>query len=312
MTNTKPRLLLVDDEPRILRSLAMIFRQDYQIFTAENGHEALSIIANESIHVIVSDQRMPVMLGSELLKEVKKRSPDTMRLLLTGYSELNAIINSINEGEIFRYISKPWDKNKLIEIVDKATRIALQTEQKKLKKTSPTTSNKASIPNFMVLDRDQSTHDLLKSIVGNQAKIFHHDNIDTAIDTMTKENVAILISDIQLDNQDISDTLNYLKQENPNLVTIVMTEFNDSNKLIDLINHGQIYRFLPKPARKGILIQSIKSGIKNYRELISQPVLAERIQAEPLKQSHKDNISRKLMDKIKKLRNRSQAEQLPV
>src|SRR6218665_3121556 len=107
---TKSRLLFVDDEERIVNLLRMMFRADYEVHTATSGAAALEIIAAHPIDVIVSDQRMPGMLGIELLNEVRLRSPATMRILLTGYSDLSAIVGSVNDGEVFRFINKPWDK----------------------------------------------------------------------------------------------------------------------------------------------------------------------------------------------------------
>jgi len=101
---SKPKLLLVDDEERILRSLAMLFRLQYDLRTTTDAFEALRIVEREPIHVIVSDQKMPLMRGADLLKQVKEKSPHTMRLLLTGYSELDAVVDSVNEGEIFRFL----------------------------------------------------------------------------------------------------------------------------------------------------------------------------------------------------------------
>ena len=110
--NNKAKLLFVDDEERIVNLLRMIFRSEYEVFIATSGQDALEIIGKHSIDVIVSDQRMPHMLGIELLDEVRKRSPGTMRILLTGYSDLAAIVGSVNQGEVFRFISKPWTRTR--------------------------------------------------------------------------------------------------------------------------------------------------------------------------------------------------------
>ena len=89
----KPTLLLIDDEERILRSLAMLFRGSYQVHATVDPHEAIALVERERVHVVVSDQRMPVMRGADLLREVRSRSPNSMRILLTGYSELDAVVS---------------------------------------------------------------------------------------------------------------------------------------------------------------------------------------------------------------------------
>ena len=100
-------LLFVDDEKRVLSSMRAMFRRDYRVFIADNGQEALEIIDREPVDVVISDQRMPKMTGVELLCAVKERAPSVMRILLTGYADLEAIEASINEGEVFRYLMKP-------------------------------------------------------------------------------------------------------------------------------------------------------------------------------------------------------------
>ena len=126
---TRPTVLFVDDEERILRSLRMLFHKDYEVKTTTDGHEALAMVRGTKVHVLVSDQRMPIMPGVELLRLVKEASPNTMRLLLTGYSDLEAIVGSINEGEIFRYIAKPWSTEEIKGTVAKAAEIALSLEE---------------------------------------------------------------------------------------------------------------------------------------------------------------------------------------
>lgn len=105
-------ILFVDDEANILSSLKRLFRPyGYHIFTAEGGSQGLEILARESIDLVVSDMRMPEMNGAEFLEKVREQWPDTMRILLTGYAEMDATIDAINKGQIYRYISKPWEDN---------------------------------------------------------------------------------------------------------------------------------------------------------------------------------------------------------
>jgi DNA-binding NtrC family response regulator len=113
----KATLLFVDDEKRVLSSMRAMFRRDYHVFIADSGREALKIIEQERIDVIISDQRMPKMTGVELLCTVKERAPSVMRILLTGYADLEAIEASINEGEVFRYLMKPCPPDDLKKAV---------------------------------------------------------------------------------------------------------------------------------------------------------------------------------------------------
>ena len=112
------RILFVDDEPNILSSLRRLFRaQGYQVLTAESGSAGLKILETEAVDLVISDMRMPEMDGARFLEHVRERWPDTLRLLLTGYADVRSILDAINRGEIYRYITKPWDDNDIVLVV---------------------------------------------------------------------------------------------------------------------------------------------------------------------------------------------------
>ena len=114
-------LLLVDDEPAILSSLKRLFRQDgYVILTAGSGPEGLALLAEHRVDIIISDQRMPGMSGVDFMRAAKTNYPDTIRIVLSGYSELQSITDAINEGLVYRFFTKPWDDEPLREQVGKA------------------------------------------------------------------------------------------------------------------------------------------------------------------------------------------------
>ena len=96
----KPSILFIDDEPRVLKSMRAMFRREYQVYLANSGQEALEVAAANPIDVVVSDQRMPNMTGVEVLTEIKARHPKVIRILLTGYADLEAIEASLNEAEV--------------------------------------------------------------------------------------------------------------------------------------------------------------------------------------------------------------------
>ncbi len=108
------RLLLVDDEPGILRALARVFRQEnYEILTALSADEGLAKLREGPVHLVVSDHMMPGMNGAAFLKEVKARWPDTIRIMLTGHADTNAVMGAINEGAVYKFILKPWNDDDL-------------------------------------------------------------------------------------------------------------------------------------------------------------------------------------------------------
>lgn len=117
----KPKLLVVDDEPDNLDLLYRTFHRDYKVLRAENGPEALEILANETdVAVIISDQRMPLMSGTEFLSLTANKYPDIMRIILTGYTDVEDLVDAINAGKVFKFVTKPWNADELKAVVEQA------------------------------------------------------------------------------------------------------------------------------------------------------------------------------------------------
>ncbi|HAT31878.1 MAG TPA: two-component system response regulator [Janthinobacterium sp.] len=128
-----PTLLCVDDEPNILSSLRRLFRaKGYRVLTAEGGAAGLLLLETEKVDLVISDMRMPEMDGAQFLAQVRQRWPEVIRLLLTGYSDIQSILDAINCGEIYRYITKPWDDNDIVLVVRHALERRV-LEQEKLR-----------------------------------------------------------------------------------------------------------------------------------------------------------------------------------
>ncbi|ROR32716.1 response regulator [Inmirania thermothiophila] len=120
---TTRTLLLVDDEENILRALRRVFRRDgYRILATTSPREALGWLEREPVGVIVSDQRMPEMSGVQFLSEVRERHPDTVRIVLSGYTELEAVTEAINRGAVYKFLTKPWDDELLRRNIAEAFR----------------------------------------------------------------------------------------------------------------------------------------------------------------------------------------------
>lgn len=126
------RLLIVDDEESVLQALRRLFHRQYDVVTHTSGAAALEQLQNERFDVIISDMRMPQMTGAELLKSCFELYPQMIRILLTGYSDLESAIKAVNEGNIYRYVSKPWDNDQLRELIAEAidTRDLKEANQK--------------------------------------------------------------------------------------------------------------------------------------------------------------------------------------
>jgi DNA-binding NtrC family response regulator len=119
-TATKHPILLVDDEPEILFSLRGLLRREFDLHTAQSGAEALEILRRQPIHVIMTDQRMPEMTGVELLRRARGECPEAIRLVFTGYADIKSVVDAINQGQIYRYLTKPWDPDELCAVLHEA------------------------------------------------------------------------------------------------------------------------------------------------------------------------------------------------
>lgn len=138
----KPIILYIDDEKHNLVSFKATFRRDFNVLIAESAEEGKKLVEEKKPHVIITDQRMPKTTGVEFLSEIKETYPDPIRMLLTGYSDLETVINAVNQGKIYHYISKPWEENYLRNIISKAVEVFNLKQENKLLTESLIQANK--------------------------------------------------------------------------------------------------------------------------------------------------------------------------
>jgi response regulator RpfG family c-di-GMP phosphodiesterase len=131
MPTDKINILYVDDEENNLFSFKATFRIKYNVITALSGDAALEVLAAKQVHIIITDQRMPEMTGVEFLEKVLEKYPDPMRILLTGYADMTAVVDAVNKGKIFHYLTKPWIEQELDQAIGRAYEKYLEKAQLK-------------------------------------------------------------------------------------------------------------------------------------------------------------------------------------
>ena len=141
MSDKKIAILYVDDEENNLFSFKAAFRIKYDVSTAISGDEALKVMEKKPVHIIITDQRMPNMTGVEFLEKVIEKFPDPMRVLLTGYADMGAVVDAINKGKIFHYLTKPWNEEELDMTITRAYDAYLEKEKLKEMNEKLGTSN---------------------------------------------------------------------------------------------------------------------------------------------------------------------------
>lgn len=385
-------VLFVDDERRVLTSMRAMFRRDYEVLLANSGQEAIDLLRDHSVDVIVSDQRMPGMTGVEVLKAVKTLAPNAMRILLTGYADLKAIEASINEGEVFRYLTKPCPSEQLKEAIGLAAEIAAngepadQQEQpetetiviEELPKPPPpptvvvraepprpqpivgtpvrapatlpthpapvrkpqmaprfsnppgTRSNPPLTPilrrppqravgngpemrsrrasdihdvDLLVFTRDAEMVKALDTALDGSHRLHHVQSLEAAVAALEKHPIGVMVTDTGVSEEQIGTLTTTLKRHVPELVTIVASSRSDAQVLIDLINFGQIFRFLLKPLHSGQCRLSVESAVIKHRELAADPSMRRR-HAVPEREIAPDSLIGTVFGRIRRLRDR--------
>ena len=304
----KPKIAFIDDEPRILRSLKMHFRQSHDVFITTDASELMKYVSEHDVQVVISDQRMPDKQGTEVLRDIKAASPNTLRILLTGYADLNAVIDSVNEGEIYRYITKPWQNDELKQIVNKATEIAQQTQEITQNTMQGNDTQKVSggstgsNRNILVLDDDESVYQQIKSHFKSAYTVSWASNLEQAAKLLQKKRFGVTITDSTLNKENITPIVYALKNIQPDLMVLMLTEFKDAHMVIDLINKGQVYRCLPRPTNFSIMSISLDRAFDHHERLLEQSILAARHHVEEVTESEALNFSERLKGFFAKFR----------
>lgn len=131
MADKKISILYVDDELNNLISFKAVFRIKYNVLTAISAEEAVKVLRANHVNIIITDQRMPAMTGVEFLESILDEFPDPIRMLLTGYADMNAVIEAINKGKIFHYLTKPWNEEELDMAITRAYEVYKQKMDEK-------------------------------------------------------------------------------------------------------------------------------------------------------------------------------------
>ncbi|HEX8739479.1 MAG TPA: response regulator [Casimicrobiaceae bacterium] len=270
----RPKILFLDDEERIVNALAALFRYKYQVFTATSGPQALAIMRQYHVHVVVSDQRMPEMTGVEFLRQAKAVSADTVRILLTGFSDLPAIIDSVNDGEVYRFLNKPWGNQEIQAVIADALAIgiALEADRGTAAAVSRTPVAPAAPaherPAVLMLHDRRETFERLRPLLDDCHPFYFARTVDECIDALHSKPVGVVVSDLQVGKRDTTELLKVLKQEHPHILTIVVADTADADQVVELINQAKIFRYVLapyKPQKLKFFIESALAQLQRYR-----------------------------------------------
>ncbi len=280
----RPAALFVDDEERVLNALSYLFRDLYEIETATSGAAALERLRERRFHVLVSDQRMPEMPGVELLRQAKDAAPGTVRLLLTGYSDLAAIVGSVNEGEVFRFVSKPWQEEDLRATLAEAVDVAIALE------AAAAGPAPALPPNASVLVLgDAALGRAVRELAKNAYKVHDAADTESALEVLAAAEIAALVCDLD-GAGDPAALLRILKEQSPQTQLIATSAAADSELIIGLINEARICRFLKRPVNFSLLQGALATALQRYARLAKSPGLLRSESAKKGKRGAAENF----------------------
>ena len=306
--DTRPSILFVDDEERVVNQLRMIFRQHYEVHTATSGAEGLAILQRTPVDVVVSDQRMPGMTGIEFLTQVCRLRPAAMRLLLTGYSDLAAIVGSVNEGEVYRFINKPWDHTEIQEIIasavaaGKAAQVAALPSDAAVQDFMAQAAERAHV---LIIDDQRSDLHAMAQVLGEDQPCLLAESVNEAIQLLSKHDVGVIVTEARVGSADMGSFLHLLKRHYPLINTVMLTRSGDADLVIRLINKAQIFRFATKPLRKSVLQMAVSAAMKQHGRFRISPELAHRHQvAEDQEASNDSQLLGSMKQSLKSLRSR--------
>lgn len=285
----KPFLVIIDDEPAILSTLTRVLNASFEVLSTTDAEQVLEWVKKRDVHVVLSDQRMPGITGVELLKKVSRLSPSTMRVLLTGYADMAAVIDSINESEIFRYISKPWTNQDLENTLLEASEISmgLFDERGDLNKKLEVVRHKELIlywQNYSVDLNQACLLDTLEGITRSRFRIDKSVNSTDVIEHLESDDYTVLVVSLsQTDDTETYAFLGALRSNYPLLMIIAIAPDADLHQAVTLINHCQVYRYHSQPVKPAVLRLSLLSAVDYRRKLEVSTVLQSRHQVDEIK-----------------------------
>ncbi|WP_429932953.1 response regulator [Agrobacterium vitis] len=284
--DAKPVVLFVDDEERVVRLLKIMFRGHYEVHTAPSAREALAILESTPVDVVVSDQRMPDVTGIELLSQVRQRWPATVRLLLTGYSDLVAIIGAVNEGEVHRFLGKPWSQADLRGAIAEAAEIALSNRRSQ-RNMQPiwrgdTKGTQFSIASqLLAIEGCDADRLEIMEMFSRDFQVHPATSIKEAIEVIARQEIGVIVTSTAVDGTDISALLGEIARIDPAITTVAMTSAPQSDTVIRLINSGRIYRFAIKPLSPNLFRLAVNAAMREHHRRLADPrVVKRRMQRE--------------------------------
>jgi len=288
----RPALLFVDDEQRVLNAMRAVFKNGYEVTLASSAAQALEEMKLRHFDVIVSDQRMPGMSGVEFLRLVRKLSPLSVRILLTGYSDAEAVVAAVNDVEADRFMKKPWDNATVKRMIGESVEVAVALRAADAARRGHVVRHgappRALAPQtrygkdrLVVVDPDPAVHAQVELEFSGLYQVVHAPDLLACLRVMDERPCSVIICALDMDVPANRVFLMQLKQEHPEVIVITLSESVDSKRLIELINNARIFRFLKRSAGFQALVRALYAAFDLVRRHQADPLLLRRQEALP-------------------------------
>lgn len=264
-----PKVLCVDDDPALLRALHWLLREGFEVTVAQDGAQALALLGRERFDVIVSDQRMPGMSGAEFLQQARALAPHSVALLLTGYADFSAVVHALNEGEVFRFISKPWDNDALLQAVHEAAR---QARKRRLgisdvPDTATEDPTQQLEENVLLVQAGSDLAAICASACQGLARLQLVQDAADALMLLAQRRMAVMVVQHRPGSNDTATLVRSIQRHCPLLSIVVCSTESDIRALQGLINESLIHRYVPLPADAARLRLTIERALQHHAKL---------------------------------------------
>jgi len=301
---TKHTLLVVDDEPDVCDSVHDLLRREFTVLKAKSAAEGYKLMETNEVHIIMTDQRMPHVTGVELLTKIRQGHPRAVRMLFTGFADLESIIAAINQGHIFQFLKKPWQPEELESAVRAAAqeydRLVEQGEQVRrlqeeierlwkrvatleteVVRRPPTPSASAGPKHtLLVVDDEPNVCDSVHDLLRNEFKVLKAKSAAEGYKLMESNEVHIIMTDQRMPKATGVEMLSKVRAGHPQAVRMLFTGYADLESVIAAINQGHIFQFLKKPWQPEELEAAVRAAAQEYDRLLEQAEEMRRLQDE--------------------------------
>ena len=270
----KPRVLCVDDEPEVLRALQWLLGASFEVSCTTDAREGRARLRCDDFEVVISDLRMPQMLGTEMLQWARIESPNTMRLMLAEPPDFAEVVDAVNASEVFRLLPKPWDAPQLLDTVDYAAAVA-----RSVPLIEPEGAGGGSIREeeaVVLLDPDPAIESQVRACLDAQTRLYWARSPGEADALLARHAVAVLVVEPQIGSASTLELIHALNSRQPHAVPVALSAERDPTLLIRLINEAQIFRFLSKPVVHPYARRTVQAALAQHRALLAQPLRTAR------------------------------------